>query len=250
VRITLLTAASACIMAAVLWRVSQVEARLLRADPEAIPADSALMEFAVGRGEAQFLAHCAACHGVRGQGDATRGVSSLSDDDWLYGSGSVADIEQVVKYGIRSYHPKGWNLAVMPAYATLRPSARDGRIPALSPGNISDVVEYLFRLQGRGADDSAAARGAALFTGGGGCYDCHAMDGKGDSAIGAPNLADGITLYGDGGREALSMSIAYGRHGVCPSWVARISAAGIREVAIFVYSLSRPGASGKIAHNK
>jgi cytochrome c oxidase cbb3-type subunit III len=237
-------------MAAVLWRVSQVEGRLLRADPEAIPANSALMEFALGRGEAQFLAHCAACHGARGQGDTTRGVPSLSDGDWLYGAGSVGDIEQVVKYGIRSYHPKAWNLAIMPAYATLHPSARDGRIPALSPGNINDVVEFLLRLQGRSADDTAAARGAALFTGGGGCYDCHAMDGKGDSAIGAPNLADAITLYGDGSREALSMSIAHGRRGVCPSWVARIGAAGIREVAIFVYSLSKPGDPGKIVQIK
>jgi cytochrome c oxidase cbb3-type subunit 3 len=241
VRIILLTAASASIIAAVLWRVSQVEGRLLRADPETIPANAALMEFAIGRGEPQFLAHCAACHGTRGQGDPARGVPSLSDGDWLYGSGSVADIEQVVKYGIRSYHPKAWNLAIMPAYGTLHPSARDGRIAPLSPANISDVVEYLLRLQGRSADGTAAARGAALFGGGAGCYDCHAMDAKGDPAIGAPDLADGITLYGDASRAALFLSIAHGRHGVCPSWIARISAAGIREVAIFVYSLSRRG---------
>jgi hypothetical protein len=36
------------------------------------------------------------------------------------------------------------------------------------------------------------------------------------------------------------MSIAYSRHGICPAWVARISPAGIREVALFVYSLSHP----------
>jgi cytochrome c oxidase cbb3-type subunit 3 len=64
------------------------------------------------------------------------------------------------------------------------------------------------------------------------------MDAKGDSAIGAPNLTDRVTLYGDGSRESLSMSIAYGRHGMCPAWVTRIGPAGIREVAIFVYSLS------------
>jgi cytochrome c oxidase cbb3-type subunit 3 len=240
VRITLLLAASACIMAAVLMHLSQVEGRLLRADPNAIPTNAALMAFARGRGEALFVAHCAACHGTQGQGDPGRGIPILSDSDWLYGTGLVSDIEQVIKYGIRSYHPKTWNLAIMPAYATAEPSAPDGKIPALSPGNIRDLVEFLIHEQGRSANSTAAARGAELFAGVGGCYDCHAVDGKGDSAIGAPNLTDRITLYGDGSRESLSMSIAYGRHGMCPAWVTRISPAGIREVAVFVYSLSHP----------
>jgi cytochrome c oxidase cbb3-type subunit 3 len=236
-RIALL-AASACLVAAVLVQLSVLEGRLLRADPNAVPGDPALMVFALGRGQALFEAHCAACHGTGGQGDPGRGIPTLSDGDWLYGTGSVSDIEQIVKYGIRSYHPKSWNLAIMPAYATPQPSARDAKIPPLSPANIRDLVEFLIREQGRGADGPAAVRGAALFAGAGGCYDCHATDAKGDSAIGAPNLTDGITLYGDGSRESLWMSIAYGRHGLCPDWVGRISPAGMREVALFVYSLS------------
>ncbi len=238
VRIPLLLAASACIIAAVLVRLSALEGRLLRADPNAIPGNAALMDFARGRGAAQFEAHCAACHGTEGQGDSGRGVPNLSDDDWLYGMGLVSDIEQVIKYGIRSYHPKAWNLAIMPAYATPEPSARDGKIQPLSPANIRDLVEFLIREQGQSADREAALRGAELFAGAGGCYDCHAADGKGDSAIGAPNLTDRITLYGDGSRESLAKSIAYGRHGMCPAWVGRISPAGIRELAVFVYSLS------------
>jgi cytochrome c oxidase cbb3-type subunit III len=240
VRISFLAAASACLIAVVLVHSSQIEGRLLRADPDSIPTRPALMGFAQGRGERLFDAHCASCHGLQGQGDPTRGVPILSDGDWLYGTGLVSDIEQVVKYGIRSYNPKAWNLAIMPAYGTATPSARDNKIPSLSPGNIRDLVEFLFHEQGHSADDAGAARGAALFAGAGGCYDCHATDAKGDSAIGAPNLTDGITLYGDGSRESLALSIAYGRHGVCPAWVARISPADIREVAVFVYSLSHP----------
>lgn len=233
-------AACACLAMAVLVHLSALEGRLLRADPNVIPGDPTLMAFAQGRGEALFEAHCAACHGASGQGDTRRGIPVLSDGDWLYGTGSVSDIEQIVKFGIRSYHPKTWNLAIMPAYATARPSPRDANIRPLSPGNIRDLVEFLFQLQGHGADATPAARGAELFAHGGGCFDCHAVDGKGDSAIGAPNLTDGITLYGDGSREALAMSIAYGRHGICPAWAARIGPAGIREVAVFVYSLSHP----------
>lgn len=246
-RITLLMAASACLMAAVFLHVSQIEGRLLRADPNAVAHDMALMAFAQSRGQGLFEAHCARCHGLQGQGDPGRGVPALDDDDWLYGTGLVSDIEQIVRYGIRSYDPKGWNLAIMPAYATPQPSARDGKIPSLSPGNIRDLVDFLMSRQGQRADGAAAARGADLFAGAGGCYDCHAADAKGDTAIGAPNLTDRITLYGDGSRESLSMSIAYGRHGVCPSWVKRISPAGIREVAVFVYSLSHPNVHARTA---
>jgi cytochrome c oxidase cbb3-type subunit III len=241
VRTALLLAALTCLATAVLLHRTGVEASLLRADPNAVPTNTGLMAVAQRGGDALYQSHCAACHGARGRGDPERGIPTLSDGDWLYGTGLVSDIEQIIKYGIRSHHPKTWNLALMPAYATAEPSARDGKIPPLSPGNIRDLVEFLFREQGRDADGAAAARGAALFGGTGGCYDCHAPDAKGDSAIGAPNLADRITLYGNGSREALSMSIAYGRQGVCPSWVSRLSPVEIRELALFVYSLSHPG---------
>ena len=234
-------------MAAVLLYLSGRESRLLRADPDSITGNPALMAFALSRGEPLFEMHCAACHGTQGQGDTERGVPALNDGDWLYGTGAVSGIEQVAKYGIRSYHPRAWNLAIMPAYATPRPSPRDSRIPSLSPQEIRDLVEFLFRAQGRAADAAAAARGAALFAGAGGCYDCHAVDAKGDSAIGAPDLTDQVTLYGDGSRESLSMSIGYGRHGMCPAWVNRIDPAGIREVAAFVYSLSRPRGRAGVA---
>jgi cytochrome c oxidase cbb3-type subunit 3 len=239
-RMPVLLAAAVLLIAAVLGRASVLEGRLLRADPAAIPANAALLEFAAGRGELLFDARCAACHGARGDADPLRGIPALNDGDWLYGAGSVSDIEQVVKYGIRSYHPKAWNLAIMPAYATPEPSSRDPKIPPLRPGEIRDLVEFLFREQGRPADAAAAARGGALFAGAAGCYDCHATDARGDSAIGAPDLTDAITLYGDGSRESLALSIAYGRHGVCPAWVTRMSPAEIREAALFVYSLSHP----------
>jgi cytochrome c oxidase cbb3-type subunit III len=241
VRIPLLLAAAAGLLAAILLHLAGVEARLVRADPNLLPEDATLMAFVRGRGAALYQAHCTNCHGAEGQGDPGHGIPNLSDADWLYGTGAVSDIEQIIKYGIRSYHPKAWNLAIMPAYATLHPSPTDAKILPLSPGNIRDIVEFLFREQGRDADSAAATRGAALFRDAGGCYDCHAADAKGDSAIGAPNLTDRITLYGDGSRDALTISISHGRHGICPAWVARLSPVEIREVALFVYLLSHPG---------
>jgi hypothetical protein len=38
----------------------------------------------------------------------------------------------------------------------------------------------------------------------------------------------------------LEMSIGYGRAGVCPAWISRLSAAEIRELAVFIYTLSHP----------
>jgi cytochrome c oxidase cbb3-type subunit 3 len=224
--------------AAVFANSRYVERRLLRADPDSLAADSALLRFAVERGRPLFLVHCAACHGVSGAGDAGKGVPDLTDHDWLYGGGRVAEIEQIIEYGIRSRNPKAWSVAIMPADGRPRPNPADQNIKPLTPGEIGDLIEFLFRQEGRTADAASALRGAALYSGDAGCYDCHSLDAKGDAAIGAPNLTDGITLYGDGSREALSRSIAYGREGVCPAWIKRMSAADIRETAVYVYSIS------------
>ncbi len=231
------------LVAAVFAADSYAARRLLRADPDALPADPMLLRFAVRRGGPLFEARCAVCHGAAGTGDPAKGVPNLTDDDWLYGTGRPAEIERVIDYGIRSHNPKSWNLAIMPAYARPRPNPADKNIQPLKPGEIDDVIEFLMSRQGRHADATAASRGAALFTGHGGCYDCHSIDAKGDSAIGAPSLSDAVTLYGDGSREALHMSIAYGRQGVCPAWINRAGAASIRELALYVYSISHPGAN-------
>jgi cytochrome c oxidase cbb3-type subunit 3 len=224
--------------AAVFAENGYIERKLLRADPDALPADAALLNFAVGRGEPLFAAHCAACHGANGVGDRVRGVPNLTDSAWLYGSGKIGEIEKVIDYGIRSGNPRTWNLAIMPAYARAQPNPSDKGIQPLAPGAIDDLVEFLLRVQGRQSDGASAARGAALFTGHAGCFDCHSVDAKGDSAIGAPNLTDAVTLYGDDSRGALAASIAYGRQGVCPAFIGRLSPAAVRELAAYVYFFS------------
>ena len=216
-----------------------MEGRLLRADPDHIADEKRLLHFAESHGAVAYRAHCETCHGHGGVGDAGRGIPRLNDADWLYGAGMVSDIERVAVYGIRSGNPKAWNLARMPAYARAQPSPTEPKLPPLSPGGIRDVVEYLVYLQGKGAADPAAVgRGALVYGNVGGCYDCHSADAKGDSAIGAPNLVDDVTLYGDGSRESLFASIARGRQGVCPAWSKVLSPATLREIAVYVYTLS------------
>jgi cytochrome c oxidase cbb3-type subunit 3 len=247
-RVTVLILAVMCLLGAIVAQREAMDARLLRADPDALTTDATLVDFAREPGRLSFEAHCARCHGIRGTGDAAGGIPDLSDGDWLYGSGAVAGIEQIIEYGIRSNRPKAWNLAIMPAYATAHPSSRDAKLPPLAPGDIRDVIEFLMMRQGSDADANAAARGAEIYRGRGGCSDCHAPDAKGDAAIGAPNLTDRVTLYGDGSRQALAISLSYGRQGVCPSWVERLSPADIRKIAVYTYSLSHRGARARASH--
>jgi cytochrome c oxidase cbb3-type subunit 3 len=226
---------------AVLIHQMSLDGRLLRTAPGDLLRHPALLAHARGPGRAVFAARCAACHGDAGKGDPARGIPDLTDADWLYGEGSIADIETTIAHGIRAHAPRTLSLADMPAYAHARPSASEP-IPPLSPADIRDMTEYVVLLSGRPADRAAAARGAVVFQGRGGCYDCHGADGGGDSAIGAPRLTDAIFLYG-GSRADIAWTLAEGRHGVSPAFAGRLSPLRIREAAIYVFSLSHRGPS-------
>ena len=220
------------------------EARLMRADPDSAAADSRSMQFAVPRGREIFVQQCAACHGHNGEGSNTLGSANLTDQDWLYGEGTAGDIESVVMYGIRAPNSKTWHLADMPAFALEHPYPREPAIKPLSPGGINDVIQFLRTVEGRSADENAARRGSKIYDTAG-CFDCHGTNAAGDSAIGASNLADGIWLFGDGSNSWIYDSIAHGRAGVCPAWSGRLSAIQIREVALYVYSLSHSHGSSQ-----
>ena len=215
----------------------EVRARFLRAVPDALPADAELMAYAQRRGAVAYEKHCATCHGAQLEGDRLRAIPNLADDEWLYGSGRIGEIERVVLYGIRSGHSKGWDLADMPAYARRQPYRRY-KIATLLPREIDDVAAYVRSFQAPPSDAAAAERGAKLFAGTdkGACWDCHGDDAKGDTAIGAPDLTDDLWLTGDGSQQSIHDAIAFGLAGSCPSWIARLPPATIRALAVHVYS--------------
>ena len=223
--------------AAAAWDASR-NAELLRGDPDLLPGKPALMAFALPRGRRGFQAYCAACHGSDGRGDSDIGAPNLADQDWLYGSGKVGEIETVILYGVRAAHPKTWKLAQMPAYAQSLPYPREPALKPLSPGDIRDVTAFLLSIEGRAPASDASHRGSAIFAGRGGCFDCHGADAHGDPGVGAPNLADNIWLYGSGSPDEIFASIAYGHAGVCPAWAGRLQPAEIREIALYVHSIS------------
>jgi cytochrome c oxidase cbb3-type subunit 3 len=213
-----------------------LQRRFLMANPDTIPSDRALMRYALQRGERGYREHCARCHGADLQGDRSRGIPNLTDQDWLYGSGRIGEIERIILYGIRSGDSKAQNLASMPAFATANPYPRY-RIEPLTPQEMRDITELLYSFQHpRDADPAAVERGTAIYHGKGFCFDCHSDHAKGDSAIGAPNLTDDIWLYGDGSRAAIYQLIAHGLSGVCPHWHGRLEPESIRAIAVYVHA--------------
>jgi cytochrome c oxidase cbb3-type subunit 3 len=216
---------------------ADLRARLMRADPDAIPDDPELTRFASAYARSAYDDNCAACHGARMQGDRRNGVPDLTDQDWLYGEGRVTQIEHTILYGIRAHNGKTLNFADMPGFARPSPYRRYQMDP-LEPDEIRDAVTFLLGATGRGGDAAAAKRGAEIFSGKGQCFDCHSGDAKGDTAIGAPNLLDDIWLYGDGSYDDIYAEIARGSSGVCPAWYDKLSAVTIRALAVLVYTVS------------
>jgi cytochrome c oxidase cbb3-type subunit 3 len=220
------------------WR-AYMNASLLRAAPDAIAGRRDLVRYADSMARPVYQSHCAGCHGADLRGDPARGIPNLVDKDWLYGSGSIAQIQQTITYGIRSGNPKGRSLAVMPAFAHPDPSGRE-KVNALTPGEIDDLIQFIFSIEGRPSEAAAASRGALLYSDKGVCYDCHSRDAQGDQEIGAPNLSDKIWLYGEGSPQSIFRSIAQGRAGACPAWGQTLSPSMLRALAVYVHDQSSP----------
>lgn len=244
--IAALLVAGVFIVAAILWTNGRSQAAILRADPEVILGNQGLAKVALSRGERVFRDHCAGCHGRAGRGDPSLGAPNLTDGEHLYGSGLVTEIEEIARHGIRSGDKRGWRLAAMPKYASPQPY-KEEPLPALTPRQVEDVTQFLLGFQGHSTDSAALSRGGAVYQDVAGCWDCHGRNAAGDAAIGAPSLIDDVWLYGRGSHDDIRYSIAYGRAGVSPAFQRSLSAAELRNVAVYVASLQPAGSDpGKL----
>lgn len=176
---------------------------------------------ATNMGRILFEDNCSACHGRTAKGNPALGAPNLTDSDWLYGGDGKAIMTSILdgRHG------------VMPPWASL------------GEDNVVNLANYVLSLSGASHDAAKAATGKALFTT---CAACHGPEGKGNPALGAPNLTDNIWLYG-GDLASVEESIRGGRSGVMPPWRARLGENDARVIAAWVYSLSHQGASGASA---
>ena len=189
---------------------------------DAIVADPRLRHQAIEGGKAAFRIHCTTCHGAGAAGG--KGYPNLNDDDWLWG-GDVDAIHATIAHGVRQSADAQSRMSQMPAFG------RDG---ILKPNEVADVVSYVRTISRQDAPDAASARGSALFTAN--CVVCHGPEGKGNRALGAPNLTDPIWLYG-GDRASLTETVTNARYGQMPNWGAQLDPVTIKMLAVYVHSL-------------
>jgi cytochrome c oxidase cbb3-type subunit 3 len=167
---------------------------------------------AVKTGERLFVNYCTTCHGSDAGGGP--GFPNLRDNDWLYG-GDPLTVKASIMNGRAGVMP-GWGAA-------------------LGQEGVFNVSEYVLSLSGRSKNADAAASGQVKFQQL--CVACHGADGKGNPALGAPNLTDGIWLYG-GSQKAVMESIEKGRQGRMPAHRDFLGEAKAHLLAAYVVSLS------------
>ncbi|ELO1773898.1 cytochrome-c oxidase, cbb3-type subunit III [Vibrio fluvialis] len=178
----------------------------LRPIPE-IAADSDALKV----GQRLFLQNCSQCHGSDARGQ--KGFPNLTDNAWLYG-GEPDAIVTTIRHG---------RIGQMPAWKD-----------ALGEQGVQEVVSYALSLSGRSVNAREAEAGKARFVV---CAACHGTDGKGNPAVGAPDLTDQDWLFGNS-RAAVTETVSNGRSGVMPAWIDILGEDKVQLVAAYVWSLS------------
>jgi cytochrome c oxidase cbb3-type subunit III len=183
-------------------------ARFASMDEKQLAADTQAM----GIGERLYLNNCASCHGSDARG--SKGFPNLADRDWLWG-GAFADIQKTIAEGRNG---------VMPPMAD-----------AVGGGeNVRHIAHYVLSLSGSPHDSVAAQLGRSRFAV---CAACHGADGKGNAAMGAPNLTDSVWLHG-WGESSIAAIVTNGKNNAMPAHANRLTPEQIRVLGAYVWRLS------------
>jgi cytochrome c oxidase cbb3-type subunit III len=164
-------------------------------------------------GQRLFLNYCSQCHASDARG--SKGFPNLADRDWLYGGEP-----EIIKTSILD--------------------GRSGTMPAMGAAvggdaAAKDVANYVRSLSTLPHDAAAAARGKEKFVA---CAACHGPQARGNPALGAPNLADGVWLYGSS-LETITETIVKGRTGRMPAHREFLGEERAHILAAYVYGLSQ-----------
>ncbi len=167
---------------------------------------------AMAIGERLFMNNCAQCHGSDARG--SKGFPNLTDGDWLHGGSPEKIVETLTK-------------------------GRNGNMPPMaaavgSPEDVRNVAHYVLSLSNAPHDSLRAQLGKSKF---GACAACHGMDGKGNPALGAPNLTDDTWLHG-WGEQAIVNMVNNGKVNVMPAQEAKLTPEQIHVLASYVWGLS------------
>ena len=202
--------------------VGQYEAEVAKANKElepmyakfaAMPPEEVAKDpQAMAIGDRLFMNNCAQCHGSDARG--SKGFPNLTDNDWLHG-GSHAKIQETLLNG------------------------RIGNMPPMAaaigtPEDVRNLAQYVLSLSNSPHDSLKASLGKSKF---GACAACHGGDGKGNQALGAPNLTDDIWLHGWGENAIVSM-VTNGKVNQMPAQAGKLTEAQLHVLASYVWGLS------------
>ena len=190
-------------------------ARYTALPPEKMAGDAQAMAV----GERLFMNNCAQCHGSDARG--SKSFPNLTDGDWIHG-GSPEKIRETITNG---------RIGAMPPLAPAVGSADD----------VKNLAQYVLSLSGSPHDSVRAGLGKSKFTV---CAACHGMDGKGNPALGAPNLTDDIWLHGYGEAAIISM-VTNGKTNQMPAQAGKLTDAQIQVLSAYVWGLSNKPAMAK-----
>lgn len=171
---------------------------------------------AMGIGQRLFLNNCAQCHGSDARG--SKGFPNLADTDWL-GESTLEAVKKTIVEG---------RTGVMPPMGAAVGTAED----------VKNVAHYVLSLSGSAHNDISAQLGKAKFAS---CAACHGADGKGNPALGAPNLTDKIWLHG-WGEQAIIKIVNEGKNNQMPAQGRLLTPEQVHVLAGYVLSLSTPAA--------
>lgn len=183
--------------------------RYLQQDLKTVAASAEAREM----GHRLFLTYCSQCHGSDAGGAS--GFPNLRDPDWLYGGDTEA---------IKTSIANGRSGVMPPMGAAMGGEA-----------GTKAVANYVLSLAGAKHDAALATKGKEKFAV---CAACHGPEGKGNPAIGAPNLTDNVWLY-SGSEKTIIETITLGRTGSMPAWKERLGDAKVHVLAAYVYGLSQ-----------
>lgn len=199
-----------------------LDTQLLSTELSDVAGDPDLLEYANAGGAAVFRTNCSQCHGAGAAGVQAAGYPNLLDDDWLWG-GTVDDIHQTVKHGIRWEEDDDTRYSEMPAFGDI-----------LSNEEIEQATAFVRSLSGLETEAELVAAGEPLYMDN--CAACHGEEGMGDRDLGAPNLTDAVWLYGSD-PDRVAETISKSRFGMMPQWQTRLSDSDIRKVSVYVHEL-------------
>ena len=189
--------------------VEPIYAKFNGMKPEEVSQDPKAMAI----GERLFMNNCSQCHGSDARG--SKGFPNLADGDWLHGGEPDKIKETLVKGRIGNMPPM---------------AAAVG-----TPDDVRNVAHYVLSLSNSPHDSLRASLGKSKF---GACAAGHGADGKGNQALGAPNLTDDIWLHG-WGENAIVAMVNNGKVNQMPAQADKLTESQIHVLASYVWGLSK-----------